>query len=235
MSQPFDQIHAAILAGADPEVQRKLLRTVPGAQTVGVPVPQLRLIAKDFRAQNPPLTLEAACGLLDELCKTHLREDMLVGIFILGGFGRKAAHLPWARLAPWIAALDNWETCDQLASNVAGAVVAANPGLVDQLEGLTGSMNPWQRRFALATASELNHKGRTHPAETLRICLPLLGDREMTVRKAVAWALKEASKHAPDLIFEFLLEHGGEMHPSVLREAAEKLSPAQRTQLGTIH
>ena len=156
---------------------------------------------------------------------------MLVGIFILGRFGKKVSQITWIRIQSWLDTLNNWETCDQLASNVVGAVVAANLTLVDQLLELTASSNPWKRRFALATASELNHKGRTHPKETFRICEPLVGDTEPTVRKALGWALKEASKHAPDQVFTFLLSHRDKIHSSALRDAAEKLSPDQKTQL----
>jgi 3-methyladenine DNA glycosylase AlkD len=230
MSDFYQTIHTQILANADPEIQKKLTRVIPGAKTVGVPVPILRELAKVFCGQNS-LTLSQACDLMDELCHLGSREEILAGIFILGGFGKKATQISWARIQPWLDALDNWETCDQLASNIVGAVVAADLNLVDELLKLTASPNPWKRRFALATASELNHKGRVHPVETFRICELLVGDTEPAVRKALGWALKEASKHTPDQVFAFLLKHRGEIHSSALREAAEKLNPEQKTQL----
>lgn len=110
-------------------------------------------------------------------------------------------------------------------------MVAADLALVAQLEVLTASDNPWTRRFALATVSELNHQGRSHPEETLRVCRSLLSDPEPTVRKAVGWALKEASKKAETRVYEFLLEHGAQMATGVLREASEKLTPAHRAQV----
>jgi 3-methyladenine DNA glycosylase AlkD len=77
----------------------------------------------------------------------------------------------------------------------------------------------------------LNHKGRSYPEETLRVCRPLLTDKEPAVRKAVGWALREASAKAENLVFQFLLEHQDQMAPSLLRDAAEKLSPAHKQQL----
>lgn len=233
MSELYTLIHTQILAHADPEVQQKLQRVVPGAKTVGVKVPVLRELAKTIRAKYL-LSLPEACDLHDRLCADGLREEILVGIFILGGFGKKVKQIPWARVQPWLDALDNWETCDQLASNVVGTIVATDLTLVDELLKLTVSENPWQRRFALATASELNHKGRAHPGETFRICEPLLSDPTPTVRKALGWALKEASQHAPDQVFAFLSKHRGEMHSSSLRDAMEKLSPEQKAQLATV-
>jgi 3-methyladenine DNA glycosylase AlkD len=227
----YAEIIHQLTAAADPETQAKMQRAVPGARILGVSVPTIRQQVLDFRQAHPQLTLEETCALMDEFCQSRGREEMLFGIFLLGRFGKRVNSLSWSRLEPWLAALDNWEVCDQLASAVSGPLVAANLTLVDRLVELTASPNLWQRRFALATACELNHKGRAHPAETLRICLLLLGDREPMVRKAVGWALKEASKQRPEVVYAFLLEHHRQLHPSVLREAAEKLSDDQRATL----
>jgi 3-methyladenine DNA glycosylase AlkD len=80
---------------------------------------------------------------------------------------------------------------------------------------------------------ELNHKGRAQPELTLRVCHPLLADPEPLVRKAVGWALREASKKAETRVFEFLLEQREQMPASVLREAAEKLRPEHQQRLFT--
>lgn len=231
MREYRNQIHRQLLAGADVKTKAKLLRLVPGAKVIGLPVPRLREMVADFRREQARLTLDHACDLMDELCANRLREEILFGIFLLGGFGKKVAGVPWARLVPWTDALDNWETCDQLASQVSGQVVAANLALVECLIALTHSDDPWKRRFALATAAELNHKGRVHPAETLRVCVLVLADAEPTVRKALGWTLREASKKAENEVFEFLVAHRQHMPVSVLRDAAEKLTPAHKKRL----
>jgi 3-methyladenine DNA glycosylase AlkD len=64
--------------------------------------------------------------------------------------------------------------------------------------------------------------------ETLQLCRLLLADREPTVRKALAWALKEASQKDETTVYEFLAAHRGQLAVSVLREASEKLTPAHR-------
>lgn len=231
MREYRNQIHKRLVASADEETKGRLLRIVPGAKAIGVTVPKLRELVNEFRGEHTNLTLDQACNLMDELCGNGLREEILFGIFLLGRFAKKVAGVRWARFAPWIYVLDNWETCDQLASQVAGAVVAADLNLVDRLVELTNSRNPWKRRFALATASELNHKGRSHPTETMMVCAKLLTDAEPTVRKAVGWALKEASKKAETQVFDFLLAHRRQMPASILREASEKLTPAHKKQL----
>jgi 3-methyladenine DNA glycosylase AlkD len=226
-----NQIHQRLVANADAKTKEKVLRLVPGAKAMGLPVPKLRALVAEFRREHPDLTLDDASELMDELCRNRWREEILFGIFLLGGFRKKVAGLSWERLELWAGALDNWETCDQLASQVSGAVVAANLDLVDRLIDLTRSDNPWKRRFALATAAELNHKGRAHTAQTLRVCSAALTDAEATVRKALGWTLKEASKKDGDAVFKFLLTHRERMPRAVLRDAAEKLTLTQKKQL----
>jgi 3-methyladenine DNA glycosylase AlkD len=228
MNSLYHQIIAEILGISDENVRAKLARLIPGAKATGATIPELRDLVARFRLDNQALTLEQACDLMDELCRGRVREEILFGVFLLGGYGKQLSSLPWRRLQPWLESLDNWETCDQLASNVSGTIVASNLDLVERLVALSGSEDPWKRRFALATAVELNHKGRSHPEETLRICTPLLNDPEPIVRKAVAWALKEASKKSETRVFEFLVAHKERIPASVLREASEKLSPAHK-------
>ena len=225
------QIHKQLLANADTKTKEKVMRLVPGAKVIGVTVPKLRETVAEFRRAHPDLRLEAATDLMDELCSDRCREEILFGIFLLGAFGKKTATVSWDRVSAWSDSLDNWETCDQLASQVSGAVVAVNLDLVDRLVAFRNSDNRWKRRFALATASELNHKGRVHPAEALRVCEVFLADEEPTVRKALGWALKEASKKAAPEVFEFLFTHQQRLPRSVLRDAAEKLTAAQKKQL----
>lgn len=232
IEQLYQMIRQQIHAAGDAETQARVQQLTSGARTVGMRVPDLRAMARAFKQTHPALTLAGAADLMDRLCQERWREEILFGAFLLGRFGKQVAQTPWPRIAHWTEALDNWETCDQLASNVSGPVVAANLALVEELLVLTASANLWQRRFAVATAVELNHKGRSHPEVALRVCRPLLADPAGMVRKAVGWALKEASQQDAEGVLAFLLAHRAEIPAPVLREAASKLLPAQRRELG---
>lgn len=225
------QLRARLAALAAPAVKEKLARLVPGAKTLGVKVPALRELARAFYDEHEGLTLDQAADLLDRLAASGVREEILVGTFVLGRFRKRVEALPWARVERWLDAIDNWETCDQLASNVAGAIVAKAPALVDALVALTRSPNLWRRRFAVATAVTLNQKGRRLAAETLRVCEPLLEDRERMVQKAVGWALREASEVDEALVVALLMKHRARIPARLLTEASEKLAPAHRRRL----
>jgi 3-methyladenine DNA glycosylase AlkD len=194
-------------------------------------VPKLRNLAVIFRGKHTELSLDEVCKLMDMLCEDQCREEILFGIFLLSGYGKKIIGLNWDRMDKWIEALDNWETCDQLASNMSGPLVAANLVYVDHLVELTRSGNLWKRRFAVATVSELNHKGRLYSEESFRVCHPLLGDPEPMVWKAVGWAIREISKKDEAAAFTFLSENKQQIPIKLLREASEKLSPQNRQRI----
>jgi 3-methyladenine DNA glycosylase AlkD len=226
-----NSIRAWLREVADPAYRVALETLIPGARALGVRVPVLRARSAVLRREHRALPLATLADVMDSFAAGRMREEILIGTFWLARYGRAVEGLPWRRLAAWIPALDNWETCDQLAMNVAARVVAADLVLVQALRRLTSARSEWARRFALATASALNQKGRVHVAETLAICAPLVADDSAHVRKAVGWALREASRHDPGAVEAFLRVHLSGAHPSVVREGSAKLSAARRAAL----
>ncbi|MEZ5316845.1 MAG: DNA alkylation repair protein [Vicinamibacterales bacterium] len=180
---------------ADPDRVAGILRVVPGARTNGAPVPRLRALAGRVPRAKDAEAFERLCAAMDDLARTRSREHLLVGAFIVGRHQRLVKTLPWTRVARWLGAVDNWETCDQLAAEVLATMVDANPDLVDRLLRLARDPDPWQRRLAVATAASVNQRGRAQPAVTRAICEALERDPSPMIRKAVAWARRELAKH----------------------------------------
>lgn len=224
-------VRAWLRTQADPTCRAALETLIPGARALGVRVPVLREQAAALRREHRTLPLLTLADVMDSFAAGRMREEVLIGTFWLARYGKAVEALPWRRLSAWVPSLDNWETCDQLAMGVAARVVAADPSLVAELRRLTQSRSEWSRRFALATASALNQKGRAHVEETLAICAPLVADESPQVRKAVGWALREASRHDPAAVDAFLHEHRARAHPGVVREGSAKLSAARRAAL----
>jgi 3-methyladenine DNA glycosylase AlkD len=216
-------VRAWLARVGDPAARKALETLIPGARTVGVKVPLLRAAAVELRRSHKDLPLEAAAEAMDLFAASKVREEILIGTFWLARYGKKLVPLPWSRIAGWLPVLDNWETCDQLAMGVAAPVLAADPDPAARLVPLTTARSPWSRRFALATVSALNQKGRAQVAVTLKVCAPLVADPAPEVRKAVGWALRAATPHDPEAVERFLKAHLRTAHPTVLREGSEKL------------
>ena len=218
------EVRRRLAAHVDVAYRAQLERLVPGVRALGVRVPVLRALARELRTEHEP-----ACAFLDAACADGSRELILLGTMLVARHRRAT----WPQLVRWLQAIDNWETCDLLAMSIAAPVVAARLVLVDELVAIARTGDVWQRRFAVATAAALDQRGRSHPAEALRVCAPVLADREPIVRKAVAWAIREASERDEALAFAFLREHAAELPRSVAREASVKLSPAHRAIIAT--
>lgn len=238
-------LHAKILAmleaQADEAAAASYRKIAPGSKRVlGIRVPALRSLANEVARgldSGGALDFDGALELADHAFEGDCREEMLLAVFLVARFKKELTPELWPRVDKWIDGITNWETCDQLAMNVAGEIVARAPApvrekLVKALVRWAGSNNPWRRRFAAASTTALNQKGRCDAQTALRVCEQLLADEEETVRKAVAWALREASDSDPEAVATFLSDHKGNMPPGVLRASAEKLPAAQRKRLG---
>jgi 3-methyladenine DNA glycosylase AlkD len=115
--------------------------------------------------------------------------------------------------------------------NVIGEIVAANLDETARLEKWAKAKNPWRRRAAIASTTELNQKGRKHAGPTLDICNHVMTEKDTGVRKAVGWALREATKSEPEAVFEFLLSWRDRAERRILNEGSQKLSAERRKSL----
>lgn len=248
-------MRARLTAAADSARAERHAKVAPTkARILGVPVPTLRAIAADAFAELAAHAAPAPAseGDVDPLITfadggiaSGCLEETLVAAFVLARAAGRRAWGPdsaanieaWRHVDGWLAHVDNWETCDQLATGVAGPLLAHATGPTAaarqaDLDRWSAAKSPWQRRFALATALSLCQKGRTEPAPALRIAERLLGDEDRSVQAAVGWALREACKHDARGVLALLVRRRASMPTSVLRAAAEKLPLAERERLG---
>lgn len=225
-------VQQAIHVAIDPAYRAKIQQLVPSGWTIhGVRVPQLRTLADALRKEHRATKIDDIVALLDAAFATREREPLLIYLFWLAAYKRHLTPTLWPQIDGWVNLLADWEICDQLAMNIAAPIVGKELSLVTELVQWTASPNPWRRRFTLATAAALNQKGRVHVSETLTICTSLLNDPEAAVRKAVGWALREASDHDADAVYHFLDAHKEQIARSIMSEGSKKLSAARRDRL----
>ena len=224
----IDKIRNLLIASADDLTKEKALRLTSGAKCIGVPVPVIRQIVKDLKAEFSNLDFEILGEIADLFFQKGCREEILFAIFAMAGQKNNLEKIAWKRISSWLNHLDNWETCDQLSSNIVTPMIVKNPDLLNELFVLTKSENKWKRRFVAATVANLNHEGRAFPKETFVICRPLLADKEVVVTKAVGWAIREISKKCPEETFHFLKENISVMSKTLLKEASELLPEKDR-------
>ena len=222
-SEHINKIRNLLIESSDEHTKEKVLKLTSGAKCIGVSVPKIRQIAKDLQSEFLGLDFSIICEIADQMFKDECREEILSIIFIIAQQKKSLNKIEWERITVWLKHIDNWETCDQLSSNVVTPIIVKNPDLLKKLSELTKSENKWERRFAVATVANINHGGRSYPKETFMICKPLLTDKETVVTKAVGWAIREISKKSPQETYSFLKDNLQIIPQRLLKESTELL------------
>jgi len=110
-----------------------------------------------------------------------------------------------------------WDTVDELASDVAGPLVAAHPELRALMDDWLESDDIWLARSAIL--HQLRFKDRTDSDWLFAACLRHAGSKEFFLRKAIGWALREYSRTDPEAVSAFVARHEAELSDLSRREA----------------
>lgn len=233
---------AALASPAHAAVLARFFKTAPGEYGAGdifrgVRVPQVRHVARDFRALEFPE--------LAQLLASRWHEDRLLALIILAtqydqatryGDPRQCARLHDFYLAH-LSRVNNWDLVDSSADKIVGAhlwhaalrqaphAAAVAPSLA-QLHTWAASENVWERRVAIISTFYFIRQG--YSAATLELAASLLGDPHALIHKATGWMLREAGKRDPAALRAFLATHHAGMPRTMLRYAIERLSPTER-------
>jgi 3-methyladenine DNA glycosylase AlkD len=218
----LDDVRARLREQADPEDARNLQRffkTGPGEYGegdvfIGVRVPVVRGIAKEFRA----LPLEDAA----ELLRSPVHEERLLALLILVGAYAKGDDVLRGRIFDFYLAntrfINNWDLVDSSAEHLLGAHLRG--GDRSLLDRLARSELLWERRIAIMATFHFIRRGEF--TDTLRIAALLLHDGHDLIHKAVGWMLREVGKRDREAEEAFLREHCRAMPRTMLRYAIER-------------
>jgi 3-methyladenine DNA glycosylase AlkD len=135
----------------------------------------------------------------------------------------------WTLIRSWVPDFDAWAVADH--ASIAGQKrLVADPARIAEVESWTKSEHMWTRRAALVMTLPWTKQNHPKPQD-LAIRDRVLGwaaayveDPEWFIQKAVAWWLRDLSKHDPDRARDFLARYGSTMKPFARREAGKYLS-----------
>ena len=111
----------------------------------------------------------------------------------------------------------------------------ADPARLDAVEGWVSRPNMWTRRAALVATLPWTKANHPSPADlairdrVLGWAATLAPDRDWFIQKAIAWWLRDLSKHDPDRTRAFLAAHGATLKPFARIEAARHLPEVSDT------
>jgi len=187
---------------------------------IGVTVPELRKLAKEYKAISP--------NEIKQLLQSPIHEERLLSLFLLINRYSKGDEPEKKRIYELYLKntkfINNWDLVDCSAGHIVGAFLFERSK--KPLYNLADSDNLWKRRISIiSTFYFIRHKQFT---DTLKIAKILLLDKEDLIHKAVGWMLREIGKRNISVEENFLKKHYKKMPRTMLRYAIEKFPEPKR-------
>ena len=230
MTAIISTIEALLKSNAtlSPEKAAMFFKTGPGMygahdRFIGVPVPKIRHIAKDFKdLKRDDLSI---------LIASPFNEMRFLALVILTHNYQKSSE---DHKKEWVdfylnhkAHVNNWNLVDASAHLILGDYLLHRDK--NSLLELAQSNVLWDRRIAIvATWAFIKNHDLTW---TFRLAEKLLHDTEDLMHKAVGWMLREAGKRNVLALESFLHTHKTTMPRTMLRYALEKFPKEQREKI----
>jgi 3-methyladenine DNA glycosylase AlkD len=193
---------------------------------LGVANPVIDEQVKIWRAETD---LDARLALAKGLWKGNTHEGRIAAAKLLTQARIKPDDVgAWALISSWVPEFDAWAVADHAC--IAGQKrLVADASRLDEVATWTTSEHMWTRRAALVMTLPWTKQNHPKPAD-LAIRERVLGwaagyvtDHDWFIQKAVAWWLRDLSKHDPARVRAFLDAHQADMKPFAVKEAGRKL------------
>ncbi len=193
---------------------------------LGLKVPQIEELTTLWRAE---CSLEERIQLASGLWDSNIHEARVAAAKLLTQARLKPDdEAAWHLICHWVPQFDAWAIADHVCI-AAQKRITADPARIDTVEAWTTSENMWTRRAALVATLPFTKQNFPKPFE-LEIRDRVLGwaaiyidDKDWFIQKAVAWWLRDLSKHDPARSAAFLDQHGERMKTFARKEAAQYL------------
>ena len=193
---------------------------------LGVSVPQIDDLADRWRAER---TLDDRLALAADLWQTNIHEARVAAAKLLTQARIRPDGAAWDLILSWVPDFDAWAVADH--ASIAGQKrLVADPSRLDTVETWVQSPHLWTRRAALVMTLPWTKQNFPKPQDlavrtrVLGWCATLAADPDWFIQKAVAWWVRDLSKHDPEAARNFLAAHGEALKPFARKEAARHLS-----------
>ncbi len=194
---------------------------------LGVAMPALNDLTKTWRQT---LTLDQRIALADGLWQTNIHEARIAAAKLLTQARIKPDDAGvWALITSWLPDFDAWAIADH-AMMAGQKRVWAKPDRLDEVETWTRSDHMWTRRAALVVTLPFCKSNNPKPGEEaardriLGWAAGYADDPEWFIQKAVAWWVRDLSKHDAPRARAFLNAHGTRLKPFARKEAGKYLT-----------
>ncbi len=193
---------------------------------LGVPVPDVEGLTDQWRAE---LTLDDRLTLAESLWQTDIHEARVAAAKLLTQARIRPDDAAWTLIQSWVPDFDGWSLADH--ASIAGQKrLVADPKRLDTVEGWITSPHLWTRRAALVMTLPWTKQNHPKPADlairdrVLGWCETLSPDPDWFIQKAIAWWVRDLSKHDAPRARAFLQAQGDTLKPFARKEAGRYLN-----------
>lgn len=225
MTQQVNDIYEALLALYSEEKRLILPRFFKtgkgeygeGDRFIGVVVPNIRLVAKEFK--------DASFTTVKELLASPWHEMRLCGLLILVQQSRKEVSREVFDFYLSVTdRINNWDLVDLTAPQIVGGYLLDKPR--DVLFRLAESPLLWDNRIAIVSTVTFIRRGDLE--DTYQLATKMMGHPHDLMHKAIGWMLREAGKKDSERLYDYVEAHRLEMPRTMLRYAIEKFDQPTR-------
>ena len=216
------QLHA--LANPEAATEMAAYHKAPRSY-LGIKVPVLTALASAWRAD---LDTQGRIQLADHLWHSNIHEARIAAAKLLTQARIPQDDATWHLIASWVPSFDAWAIADH-ASDAGNRRLTAGPSRLDLVETWVSHPNKWTRRAALVMTLPWTKQNFPKPEDLaardriLGWAATLATDRDWFLQKAVAWWLRDLSKHDATRARTFLDGPGQSLKPWALKEARKYL------------
>jgi 3-methyladenine DNA glycosylase AlkD len=211
--------------GERARVLQRFFKTGPGEygegdRFLGITIPDLRKLAKQYR----PIRIEETLELLES---AYHEERVLALLMLIHAYSKgdePTKEMIYRLYLKKTRFINNWDLVDLSAPRIVGDFLLARSR--EPLYALARSDSLWERRIAIMSTFQFIKKADY--SDSLKISEILLKDREDLIHKAVGWMLREIGKSDLPTEEGFLREHYRVMPRTMLRYAIERFPESKR-------
>ena len=222
------QIYNALAARSDEEKKIVLPRFFKtgkgqygeGDMFLGVTVPNIREVAKEFKDVN--------FDVIEELIHSPWHEMRMCALLILVNNSKKEVtkdtfdfYLSQTKY------INNWDLVDLSAPQITGRFLLDKSREI--LYKLAESDMLWDNRIAIV--STLTFIRNNDLDDTYKLSLKMMHHKHDLMHKAIGWMLREAGKRDTKRLYDFVQEYKNIMPRTMLRYSIEKFDKETRKEL----
>lgn len=201
---------------------------------LGVSVPAIRTTTVALLREHPELDRDGVVGLVEALWSEPVHELRMAAIEVLDARSQLLLPQDVPLLERLLRDCRTWALVDGLAASVVGDLRERYPAeLEPTLEAWSQDPDLWVRRASLLAYLVALRSGRGDFDAFARKADRMLEEREVFIRKAIGWVLRDTGRRRPELVTAWLEPRLGRAARLTIREAVKHLPEPDRQRLLT--